>query len=54
MRATRKNKKSSKKGLVHFYKKTVKKVIKIGKSAINKSRKAIADIIKKAHGRGGK
>ena len=54
MGATRKNKKISKKGVIHFYKKTVKKIIKIGKSAINKSRKAIGDIIKKAHGRGGK
>ena len=52
MPATRKNKKSSKKGLVHFYKKTVKKVIKFTKSAINKSRKAISDIVKKAHIRG--
>jgi len=52
MGATRKNKKSSKKGLVNFYKKTLKYIIKVGKSAINTSRKAIGDIIKKANSRG--
>lgn len=54
MRATRKNKKSSKKGLVNFYKKTLKQVINFTKYAINKSRKAITDIVKKAHIRGSK
>jgi hypothetical protein len=52
MRATRKTKKSSKKSFANFYKKTLKQVINITKSAINTSRKAIVDIIKKANSRG--
>ena len=57
MRRTRKTKKSSKrskKGTVSFYKKTMKQIVNFTKVCINKSTKAISDIIKKANIRGSK
>ena len=53
-RKTKKSSKSSKKGTVSFYKKTMKQIVNFTKVCINKSTKAISDIIKKANIRGSK